>query len=712
MQKAYKSIESHSELSISYCRKVIFAIVALVVIIFIIYGNSFDCSWHFDDKPNITDNPNLHLKEITRENIKRTIFSDRNNPHVLYRPIACLSFGLNHYFSGLDVFGYHLVNIFIHLISSIFLFLFVYHTLNLPSLKTKYTRHSYSIALLASILWAINPIQTQAVTYIVQRMASLAGMFYIMGMYFYLKARTTETGYKKVLFFIVCLVSFVMALGSKENAAMLPLSIFIYEILLLQEITGKNIRKNLNVFFIVTGAILILGFTYLYIQDGNIFSFLNGYENRPFTLAQRLLTESRIIIFYISLLLYPMPNRLNIAHSFQTSTSLFDPISTVLSILFVAGAISYAIYSAKKQPLFSFCILFFFLNHLIESTFFPLELIFEHRNYIPSMLFFVPFAIGLLALIGQYKKKEMMHYALAAFITLLLMGFGHATYLRNFDWKTGKTLWSDAVQKSPDASRPYHNLGWSDGNSGHFKKAVKLYEKALQKTITNRNDEFFATYFNLGQDWGNLRNYAQAEFFLKKAIHMKPSFYPVHNSLASIYDKQGKYELAYQHLLKSYDLFPQHPISNLNLGLHYIREQRPKKAIQHLKLGLNAKQFRARAVLYLAIAHKQMKHLGRAAVLLQEAIKEKPQDIKLYLHLAEVYLKAGHEIRAMDEAKKAVSLIPNTDIFQKILKDILTTDHNRNLQPDADIVIPLLREAFVRKATALHEWNELLKEAN
>lgn len=710
MQQVYQSIESYNELSISYCRKVIFAIVALAAIIFIIYGNSFDCSWHFDDEANITDNPNLHLKEITWEHVKRTLFSDRNNPHVLYRPVACLSFGLNHYFGELDVFGYHLLNIFIHLISSIFLFLFIYHTLNLPSLKTKYATHSYSIALLSTILWAINPIQTQAVTYIVQRMASLAGMFYIMSMYFYLKFRTTETGDKKVFFLILCLVSFVMAFGSKENAAILPLSIFLYEILLLQEITVKNIRKKMNIFFIVTGAILILGFTYIYIHDGNIFSFLNGYENRPFTLTQRLLTEPRIIIFYISLLLYPMPNRLNIAHSFQISTSLFDPISTVLSILFIAGAISYAIYSAKKQPLFSFCILFFFLNHLIESTFFPLELIFEHRNYIPSMLFFVPIVIGFFYLFNYYSAKKPMQYILLSFILFFLIGLSHSTFMRNFTWKNEKNLWIDAVEKSPELFRPHNNLGRYYHDHGYKEEAILEYQKALESPGTNRIDETFVTYYNLGKIYGDLKDYKKALSFYYRAMCMNPYFPPIYNDIASVFDREGKHQLAYDYLLKAIRLNPNSSEVNYNLGFHYLREGQPEKAIYHLHQLSDDKQFGDRVLLYLGIAFKQKGQLGRAVTYFKMAMKKNPRNIKLYLHLAETFYRAGDYKKAKQEVELSINLIQDKDTFSKILHDILRNDRSSNLHPSATIVIPLMRDACLGKSNTLKKWSELLSQ--
>jgi protein O-mannosyl-transferase len=171
------------EEALSHCRKLVFAFLSLAIILLAIYGNSFDCSWQFDDDPNITDNPNLHLEEITWQTIRQSLFSDRNNPGFLYRPVACLTIALNYYFGGKDVFGYHAVNLVIHWLSALFLFLFIYHTLNLPRLKQQYADRAYGLALLATVLWAINPVQVQAVTYIVQRMASLAGMFFILTMY-------------------------------------------------------------------------------------------------------------------------------------------------------------------------------------------------------------------------------------------------------------------------------------------------------------------------------------------------------------------------------------------------------------------------------------------------------------------------------------------------------------------------------------------------
>ncbi|MBW2344506.1 MAG: tetratricopeptide repeat protein, partial [Deltaproteobacteria bacterium] len=526
MQWIRLSLDDHEHFPLSYCRKVVFAVLALAILVISIYSNSLDCTWQFDDEPNITENTNLHMGRITWDGFISALYSNPSSPGELHRPAACLSFALNYYADGLDVFGYHIVNICVHFLSSLFLFLFILHTLNLPRLKGRYSRHSYSIALISTVLWAVNPIQTQAVTYIVQRMASMAGMFYIMAMYFYLKARTAKKGLHSKAFFVLCFLAFAMAVGSKENAVMLPLCLFLYEILLLQETGMRHIKKNIRTLFLVMLGILVLGFAMIYSHGGNIFSFLDGYADRPFTPAQRLLTEPRIIIFYISLLLYPVSTRLNLAHAVQVSNSLTEPLSTAVSIVLILGALILVTWLSRKRPLMSFCIFFFFLNHLIESTVFPLELVFEHRNYIPSMLFFVPIAVGWCRLFDYYTIKGSMQYVLSGFLVLVLIGLGHSTFIRNMTWKNPESLWIDAVEKSPNLVRTHNNLGRHYFQKGNMEKAVFQLEKALKMPAYNRRDEKFITNYNLGRIYRELKDYGKALQYYKKAAALNPFYAP------------------------------------------------------------------------------------------------------------------------------------------------------------------------------------------
>jgi hypothetical protein len=144
------------------------------------------------------------------------------------RPVAKISFALNYYFHQYDVGGYHVVNILIHIIAGILLYFFVRATLNLPTLRSTYETYRW-LPFLTALIWIVHPLHTQSVTYIVQRMNSMAALFYILSLFLYIKARTAKEKRKRWSLFSVCILSGLLALGSKENAATLPFFIVLYE---------------------------------------------------------------------------------------------------------------------------------------------------------------------------------------------------------------------------------------------------------------------------------------------------------------------------------------------------------------------------------------------------------------------------------------------------------------------------------------------------
>jgi hypothetical protein len=176
------------------------------------YSTNYDASWHFDDYPNILDNPRIHIKDFRFDTLKGTFFAAFDKGEYLgrsvYRPVSMFTFALNWYFGKDNVIGYHIVNNTIHLVTTFFLFLTVLNLFMSPNLKGKYQGSEYSIAFLSAVLWAVNPAQSQAVTYIVQRMASLAAMFYLIGIYFYIKARIAAPGYNRSFLVAGCLLKY------------------------------------------------------------------------------------------------------------------------------------------------------------------------------------------------------------------------------------------------------------------------------------------------------------------------------------------------------------------------------------------------------------------------------------------------------------------------------------------------------------------------
>ncbi len=529
-------------------RRNAFAGIALFVVLIIIYGNSFHNEWHLDDYANIVNNPDVHLKSLSWNHIKK-VFPGRLCGRFL--PVSFITFSLNYYFNGSSVFGYHVVNFVIHYLASLFLFLLIYQTLQLPGLNQQYQRTAYPIALLCVFLWSTHPIQVSAVTYIVQRIASMAGMFYIMSMYFYVMGRLSAATGKRTVYFVFCLVSAAFALGSKETAVMLPVSIFLYDLFLIQGISKERIKKNLIIMLLPLLLVILAAAAYT-----DIASLLSGYKYRPFTMAERLLTEPRVILFYISLLLYPASSRLTLLHDFEVSRSLITPWTTLFAVLLILFLITGAIIISRKKPLIAYCILFFFINHIIEGSIVPLELIFEHRNYLPSAFFFVPIALLLLNTLDYFAYKKSLRFAMSFMIIMLLTAQGHTTHLRNSILKNELTLWGDNIRKAPKLHRPHHNLGKAYLVAGLHEEGVVEMNIALKSKAGARISQKYKTYYNLGTYYMYQKEYDKALALFVKYIQQVPNQPKAYNAIAKIMLHKDNLRLAEKYIDKAIRLDP------------------------------------------------------------------------------------------------------------------------------------------------------------
>ena len=694
-----------SELHLAPCRKNVFAIIAILIIILSIYSNTFDASWHFDDELNILKEKSLHLNEISWEKTKKIFLFMPDEGNRIYRPAARLSFALNYYFGQDGVFGYHIVNLCIHFLASIFLFLFISHSLNLPLVKAKYGPSSYSIALLASILWAINPMQTQAVTYIVQRMASMAGMFYIVSMYFYLKGRISQNRLPRIIHFFFCFATAILAFASKENAAMLPISIFLLDLFLIQGLQRKNIKKNVYVFL----ALILIPLTLaLVIRGPSIFSpnhLLSSYAAREYTLLERLLTGPRVVLFYITLLFYPMPGRLNLLHDISISKSLIHPPTTLLAILFIFLIIGITIINSRRWPLVSYCVLFFFLNHLIESTIFNLELIFEHRNYIPSMLLFVPVAILIVRGINIFSYKKTMQAVFCIFIILVLIGQGHSTFMRNFAWKTDESLWLDTMNKSPNLPRPHHNLGKYYSTLGQREKEIAEYELALALESGPHGETRHVTHYNLGLAYSTLNKGEEAIGHFKKAIEMYPGFSDAYNNLAAILIKNRKYDEAFDYLIKALTYNDKDPAAHHNLGLVLLKKRRLEEAVSEFKKSLAIEKESVPTLLGLGIAYKYKKEFIKAKYYLRMALEKSKKNIMTRLHLMETLFLMEDRDSLEALLQETLDVIP-PEIMKSVVDDIAADNFPDQEAPDLLVTLPLLANAYMERSDTLRAYGD------
>jgi len=573
----------------------------LAIVVILIYADTLTTPFIFDDLNNIQSNPHIRVPALSFENLAWAGF---NSPEGR-RPVANISFALNYYFNGYNLVGYHVVNILVHLACGIFLYFLAQATLQTPALRSRYEKFGW-IPFFTAFIWLVHPLQTQSVAYIVQRMNSMAAMFYVLSMLFYVKFRLSEASRAKWPLLAGCVITAFLAFGTKEITATLPLFIILYEWYFFQELSAQWAKRN----FLLLGGVFLLFIliALVYLDYNPIAKILKGYGTRDFTPLQRVLTESRVVIFYISLLLWPNPSRLNLDHEFALSYSLLNPATTLVAITAIIGLIAFAILIARKEPLLSFGIIWFFGNLVIESSVIGLELVFEHRNYLPSM-----FAIlAIVCLAFRYLK-----HALPAAVALSLVGalFCVWTLERNKVWADEITLYRDSAAKSPGKARPHNNLGAALSRKGLFPEAIEQYRAALRikpeysdahynlgyaLAKTGKLDEGISHFReavrikpnqvkylnNLGVALSIKGNYSEASDYFKKALKINPSDADVHNNIGMVYKNQGDPDAAMQHFSTAIDLDPQNVGAINNLGVMLMENGQLEAARKHFARAL------------------------------------------------------------------------------------------------------------------------------
>jgi len=364
----------------------IYILVSIFLISFAIYFPGLHGPYVLDDGENITNNKAVALNTLTIQNLYDAALS---NNSALKRPIATLSFGLNHYFSNAinNPFPFKVTNLIIHICNSLLVFFLTVRLLRLPSLQRFIPSKTYITAGFITAAWALHPIQLTSVLYVVQRMNSLSALFVLSGLIVFLIGRQILLDNRKKGYLIMACGLFsgiILGLGGKENAILLPLyALSIEWALLKRDAFSNSDKKHLFYFYFSFIFILFLiGLVYLSINSDLL---ADGYLERSFTFSERLLTQPRVLWFYISLLLYPNVHRLGLFHDdLSISQGLIEPLTTLPALLAIALLVVFSILRNWRYPILAFAVLWFISGHVIESGILPLQIAFEHRNYLPS----------------------------------------------------------------------------------------------------------------------------------------------------------------------------------------------------------------------------------------------------------------------------------------------------------------------------------------
>ena len=435
----------------------------------------------------------MHAADLSVEALTPALYGRDVSQSRWQRPVSYLTLAVNHYFGKTDPVGYHAVNFLIHCLCALMVYAVAVGTLRMPRMAASCGDSAHRIALLGAALWIVHPVQVTAVTYVVQRMAALACLFTLIAIWSYARGRSASSGKSRAGWWTVCLLSGLMAIGSKQNAVMLPFSLIAYEWYFGRDISRRHLKTVSLVLFLSVVFVTAAGM--YYISSGY---FAAGYAERPFSMAERLMTQPRVLVFYQWLLLYPISNAFSLLHDFDISVSLAQPWTTVPAMLLVAGMVTAAVFTRRRAPLLGYSVLFYYLNHLVEGSIIPLELVFEHRNYLPSTFLAVAAAAGIVKLLAYFQHSRAVRRMSAACVVLVLVAAGHTTYMRNVLFTDAVAFWRDNTKKYPDLHRPHHNLARALFVAGENDLALNELYLALHARAGAKIPQKLLTHYNLG----------------------------------------------------------------------------------------------------------------------------------------------------------------------------------------------------------------------
>lgn len=612
--------------------------------------------FQFDDLPIIRDSPALYLMDLSWASIRNAISS----PGSANRPVANMTFAINYYVGGMDTWGFHLVNLAIHLAAILVLYLFVYRLLTLPALWGSDSPSARRIAFIATLLWGLHPVQTQAVTYIVQRMTSLATLLYLLALWWYLSARQQEAGYRRRWLFTAAAFSGLLAVGTKEIAVTLPLSIAMIEVYFLCSFNPALLRKQWPAWGIVFLALTGVGawVVWVVVDHGGVKTLLSLTQPvQPMTFAERLLTAPRVIVHYLSLLLFPAPSRLVLDYHFPFSTSLMAPITTLPSMAAVVGLVVFAVGSARRWPLVSFCILWFFLHLVLETLAPVLDLVFEHRLYLPSVGVMILAAVGIERLLcvewGRWTVpgRIVARGVVATVVALLAMG----TWQRNLVWADDIALWQDTVNKAPTNVRARYTLAYAYGEHGLMDDAVREYREALRL-----RPGFLNVQSGLGLIYGRQGQFEAATREFQDILRHAPDFYAVRANLGVVYYQLGRTADALNEIERVIKDHPDYTVAHYNLATLLHKENRLDEAIAEYREALRIWPAYAEARTDLALLYQQTGRAPDAVAELRTAVRLTPTYAPAHYNLGNLLMEQGAVDEAIGELRAAVQLDPRS----------------------------------------------------
>ncbi|MCX5894661.1 MAG: tetratricopeptide repeat protein [Proteobacteria bacterium] len=589
-------------------------LLLFLVVTAVMYGNSLNNTFVFDDIPLIVEN------SLIRDFRNIPMIMGLENGQPMYRPVRYLSYMIDYAISGMNPVAYHGANCLYHALTAFILFLLL-RTLTGSRLT----------ACAGAVLFLVHPVATDSVTYISGRRDILVTLFYLLAFYCFVGYRKSQ----KPWYAAATVLCFILALGSKEMGVTLPVVCFLYDFTCAfagmqnqpASLAHKIKQSLLNMvashgkLYAAIGAAGALFFYYkIFVHYPSLMnSFYGGTAQSNFA------TVIRIVCYYIKLLLLPVALHADYSYnSFPLSRSFAEP-RVIASLLVLAGCLRLIIWSLNRQRWVFLGGMWFFVTLLPVCQIFPHhELMAEHYLYLPAIGFII-----LLTPLLQYLMENKNKAALVLFAVLLL-ALSARTIARNRDWRDPMTLWSTVLKRAPQCARAHDNLGTEYFKRKEYPTALMHYKQAVQI-----RPEHAIFHNNLGRAYGVVGDIQNAQAELEQAVALNPGLAEAYNNLGIAYYQKGDYRKAAELFWKSGSMKPSELVS-----FNYARSM--------LQLGVVAEAVRA----------------------LEEAVHLKPDYVDAYQELGAIFLKKGDRQRCVAYLEKALQAAQDLSQKERIEKAI------------------------------------------
>jgi tetratricopeptide (TPR) repeat protein len=526
----------------------IYSLLILVAAL-LAYANSFSGPFIFDDFTWIELNPHIrHLWPLW----------DQFGATGTGRPIVCLTLALNYAVSGLDPWSYHVANLAIHASAALVLFGIVRRTLQGPRLRDRLGTHANGLAAAVAVCWAVHPLQTESVTYVIQRAESLMGLFLLLTLYCVIRGDHSLRGSRWYATAIICCA---MGMGSKEGMVIAPFIVLLYDRIFLADSWADLSQKRSRLYIGLAATWLILiSLVIVNMARGGGLMASAGVSSWRYALNQ-----FGAIAHYLRLTFWP--DRLCLDYGWQISTLPKSWIGVGLMLaVWLLAATGWAL---AKAPPVGFLGAWFFLTLAPTSSVVPiLDMVAERRMYLPLAavvtLTVIAAWIGLSTLSRRFKlTPTTLGWA---FFALIAGALAWRTAQRNHDYHSEIAIWTDTTRQRPQNGRAWTNLASAYYKAGQFDSAVTCFHRAIE-VLPAYSPTLGLAYANLGDVRYAQGRYSEAITQLSEALRLDPYNADAHNSLGAALQKLGNREQAMVHFRTAIRLQPDNALAHYNMGL-------------------------------------------------------------------------------------------------------------------------------------------------